>query len=270
MENHNVAVVVLLAVSLVWATFPQFEVVKAEDIIYIRADGKIEGTTKILRDGDTYTLTGDIYGGIKVERNSTVMDGAGFTLYGNGVEGWGVDLASLSPSLRVLNVTVKNFRILNFGAGIRTVNNNTIIGNYIAGCIAGIDIIGGSDKNIIKNNTLENNSNPISIAYSEGIHIITNNNIINGTTIIVWLSLQPNVYMNYWSDYNGTDSNGDGIGDTSYILYENNTDNYPLMEPVDISTIPEFSLWFLLIVGFFAVSLISVALRVRIKQGMKK
>jgi nitrous oxidase accessory protein len=35
---------------------------------------------------------------------------------------------------------------------------------------------------------------------------------------------------NYWSNYNGTDSNGDGIGDSPYVLYENNQDNYPLMD----------------------------------------
>jgi parallel beta-helix repeat protein len=45
---------------------------------------------------------------------------------------------------------------------------------------------------------------------------------------------------NYWSNYNGTDANGDGVGDTAYHLYENNVDHYPLMNPVaDNSTLPE-------------------------------
>lgn len=44
---------------------------------------------------------------------------------------------------------------------------------------------------------------------------------------------------NFWSDYNGTDANGDGIGDTAYYLYGNNQDSYPLMQPV--SVIPEFT-----------------------------
>jgi hypothetical protein len=45
---------------------------------------------------------------------------------------------------------------------------------------------------------------------------------------------------NYWSDHNGTDSfcgpyqnetGGDGIGDTPYVINDNNVDHYPLMQP---------------------------------------
>jgi hypothetical protein len=33
---------------------------------------------------------------------------------------------------------------------------------------------------------------------------------------------------NYWSNYNGTDANNDGIGESPYMMDVNNKDNYPL------------------------------------------
>jgi nitrous oxidase accessory protein NosD len=35
---------------------------------------------------------------------------------------------------------------------------------------------------------------------------------------------------NYWSDYNGTDADSDGIGDTPYVIDVLNEDRYPLMQ----------------------------------------
>ena len=47
---------------------------------------------------------------------------------------------------------------------------------------------------------------------------------------------------NYWSDLSGIDNNQDGIWDSPYVIYGNNTDNYPLIEPAHVSemVIPEF------------------------------
>ncbi len=44
---------------------------------------------------------------------------------------------------------------------------------------------------------------------------------------------------NYWADYNGTDENGDGIGDEPVVLNDKNIDYYPLMRPVDEYIIPD-------------------------------
>ena len=54
------------------------------DRIYIKADGSVEGTDKIHRDGDVYTFTADIQGfePIIVERDSIVIDGAGYSVRG--------------------------------------------------------------------------------------------------------------------------------------------------------------------------------------------
>ena len=44
---------------------------------------------------------------------------------------------------------------------------------------------------------------------------------------------------NYWSQYNGADNDNNGIGDSEYVLYTNNQDNYPLMDFPAISTEPD-------------------------------
>ena len=42
---------------------------------------------------------------------------------------------------------------------------------------------------------------------------------------------------NYWSDYAGIDEDGDGIGDSPYVVNANNTDRYPLMDPFEVSNV---------------------------------
>jgi hypothetical protein len=49
---------------------------------------------------------------------------------------------------------------------------------------------------------------------------------------------------NYWQNYIGHDSNGDGIGDEPYRVTDNTTDRYPLMAPFNVSSIViEFPEW---------------------------
>ena len=85
-----------LNIGAVWADGP----------IYIRADGSVEGTDKIQRDGDFYTFTGNIYDRrILVERNDIVIDGTGYTLRG---DSRGIVLSERN------NVTVKKRITINF------------------------------------------------------------------------------------------------------------------------------------------------------------
>jgi parallel beta-helix repeat protein len=112
----------------------------------------------------------------------------------------------------------------------------TITDNVIANCKYGVSITSAYSNNII-DNTVMNCTYGISIHYLTENNTVYHNNFINNVqqvnqtgTNTVWDGGYPSG-GNYWSDYNGTDSDGDGIGDTPYVIDEYNRDNYPLMYP---------------------------------------
>jgi hypothetical protein len=75
---------------------------------------------------------------------------------------------------------------------------------------------------------------------------------MNGTQRNGGYSVSTNTWNeNYWSDYNGTDNDKNGLGDTPYVINEKNADNRPLMAEASISgelpeLIPEFPSWIIL------------------------
>ncbi len=144
------------------------------------------------------------------------------------------------------NTRIVGNRITNGGRGIFIYRsfwshdypcNATVTGNWIANCKEGIHI--KADFNNVTGNTAMNCTTfgiSLDDAYATNNTVYHNNFINNAQQVnekganTTWDDGYPSG-GNYWSDYNGTDTDFDGIDDTPYIIDENNRDNYPLMYP---------------------------------------
>jgi len=106
-------------------------------------------------------------------------------------------------------------------------SNNSILENTIANNkLLGIELANSPDNTFYHNNFINNGLPP----HAPSIKHVT----IDTNSISIW---DNGCEGNYWNDYNGTDMDGDGIGDT-YLPWED-VDYYPLMNlywnPADIN-----------------------------------
>lgn len=130
-------------------------------------------------------------------------------------------------------------------------SNNTVDGNNIKSNAEGVRLQSSCNNNTVSGNDIGNNKEGVYIVRSSDNRIYHNNFINNTQEVHFYESGYANFWDdgeegNYWDNYTGIDSDGDGIGDTPYIISENNIDRYPLMEPVvieppkdEIPTIPD-------------------------------
>jgi parallel beta-helix repeat protein len=161
----------LLFIGILSLTFDIQPVEAPYPIIYIKADGSIDPSTANITSPDnvTYTFTADINASIVVQKNNTVIDGAGYTLQGTGSE-TGIDLHSIN------NVTLQNIEVTNFNIGIHlSGSSNTLAGNTASNNTYGIDL-SSSSNNVLSGNNASNNQYGILLDTS------SNNNIVSGNT----------------------------------------------------------------------------------------
>ncbi|MEM2108783.1 MAG: NosD domain-containing protein [Candidatus Bathyarchaeia archaeon] len=135
-----------------------------------------------------------------------------------------------------------------FGLAVRG-SNNTFYANRITNC--GIGLENPESSNLFYANYVASNGWGINTGYNSTIATLYHNNFIsNRYQVSTIFSSYPTQYFdngaegNYWSDYHGKDANGDGIGDTPYLIDANRSDRYPLMVPFNIeSAIVELPEW---------------------------
>jgi len=193
-------------------------------------------------------VTNNKYGGVRLEYSSyTIISGNNITAN----NGTGISLQMSAHNSIIGNNIVENdgdgISLSSSYSGLGSINN-TIHGNNItANSFAGIRLSDASNNTVFENNLTSNGRQGISLLYSSNNHIFHNNFINNSQQAYFHYSGYVNFWDNgypsggnYWSNYNGTDSysgthqnqtGSDGIGDTPYVINEDNRDNYPLMTP---------------------------------------
>ncbi len=140
------------------------------------------------------------------------------------------------------NIVTKNFiDHLAFGVELKG-SGNIICGNRITR--NGIGLLESGRSNIIYANQVANNGWGIETGYKGMTAVLYDNNFVDNTIQVSTLYKEYEIDFfdngtrgNYWSDYNGTDANHDGIGDVPYGIDVHRSDRYPLLAPFDTNNL---------------------------------
>jgi parallel beta-helix repeat protein len=204
----SAAFVLAVLVASVFIVCISFGEAETNGVVLIDFDGNVSGTDKIVRNGGSYTLVGDLSGSVRngnyylnILKDNIIFDGAGHKISGSGT-GIAIQLEGIS------NVTVHNIVVDNFGDGIDVTYARLVSDN-------GTFSTRNSFGNIIVNNTFT--TTYWGIALRDAFNTSVAGNTVN--------SLSNKYGVNVLSSHNNSLINNKVVGG-SYIVEDSSQNTY--------------------------------------------
>jgi parallel beta-helix repeat protein len=224
----------------------------------IDANETLDGQTILVDEGTYYenVVVNKTLSLIGANSESTIIDGngtgnvveitasnvtlSGFTVTNSNNTQWGYGYAGILVD--AVDAYISNNRVTDNYEGISIVPSGCVVtGNDVLNNSIGIFLYTASNTTITANTIADSGIQGIHSQFSEGNTYFHNNLVRNNIQVFNWgeSGEWPNVWDNgnssggnFWSDYNGTDTDNDGFGDTPYNVgpyVVGNIDHYPLM-----------------------------------------
>lgn len=165
--------------------------------------------------------------GIKIKASSTVVSDC--NVIGTTSTGIGVEIRKTSNVINNCNIHGLNIGVLAFVDAY----NNEIISCNIFDNTNGVEIRINSHDNIVTTCNIYANELGVYFWQNANYNSVYLNNFWRNDVAAsdksnnTW---DDGSFGNYWDQYTGLDVNNDGIGDTPYVISENNEDRYPLTD----------------------------------------
>lgn len=205
-EKMSVATMIL-AVSIILMGLSHAEVTVCPDGCSYKS---IQAAIDAAKPGDSITVHGPAYRGNLVMNKSLTVHGLIFNGRRPVLEADNGSVAILSAN----GISLYGFSFVNYQGPVNSSDNakdcSVLVVDSVDNSIYLNDFVDG--RRICSNGSSFWNS-------TQGINYQYNSKIFSERM------------GNYWSDYAGTDKDGDGIGDQPKVIDDNNIDYHPLMEP---------------------------------------